>query len=177
MVRPRCTYRARRRPPTHLLGPPHWRAPHVAEVARSHGSCPDTTWAPVTGVIPTVRHFHAGDWASSNPALAISCGSCGTTSVNASQTATASPACCGPLQISPPGKPGDPRTSLRVHPRCAGDTTKRLTAHTEHDSLPSLRSYHPGRHQGITGPGPVREVAWVLRDEAFPHDSRFAAWP
>src|SRR5436853_1997290 len=40
VVRLRCTYRARRRPPTHPLNPPRWRTPHATEVARSHGSCP-----------------------------------------------------------------------------------------------------------------------------------------
>jgi hypothetical protein len=38
-------------------------------------------------------------------------------------------ACSGPLHLSDPGKPSDPRTSLRVLPGCAGDTTRRLVAH------------------------------------------------
>ena len=60
------------------------------------------------------------------------------------QTATASLRhALFPIGLSPPGKSGDPRTSLRVHPDCVGDTTKRLTAHTERDSLPSFRSSHP----------------------------------
>jgi hypothetical protein len=53
-----------------------------------------------------VRTFTAGDWASSNPALAIPCGSSGT------------PPWTPPdgrrvpgMLLSPPGKPGDPGTS------------------------------------------------------------------
>src|SRR5256885_17237141 len=46
------------------------------------------------------------------------------------QTATASLTCSCPLGLSPLGKSGDPKTSLRVPPDCIGDTTKRLTAHT-----------------------------------------------
>ena len=52
------------------------------------------------------------------------------------QTATASLTCSCPRGLSPPGQSGDPRTSLRVPPGCAGDTTKRLTAHTGHEVLP-----------------------------------------
>jgi hypothetical protein len=52
------------------------------------------------------------------------------------QTATASLTCYVSLGLSPPGKSGDPRTSLRVHPDCVGDTTKRLTAHTMPAVLP-----------------------------------------
>ena len=56
--------------------------------------------------------------------------------LNASEAPTAFPACSGPLPLSRSGKPGDPGTSLQVHPDCVGDTTKRLTAHTVHAVLP-----------------------------------------
>ncbi|REH18001.1 hypothetical protein BCF44_13933 [Kutzneria buriramensis] len=56
------------------------------------------------------------------------------------QTAAASLTCCCPLQLSPLGKPGDPRTSLRVHPSCAGDTTKRLTARSTSTRSPRVGS-------------------------------------
>jgi hypothetical protein len=56
--------------------------------------------------------------------------------LNASEAPTASPACSGPLPLSRSGKPGDPGTSLQVHPDCVGDTTKRLTAHTVHAVFP-----------------------------------------
>ena len=50
-VRLRCTYRARRRPPTHPLNPPRWRTPHVTEVARSHGFMTRHGMSSVTGII------------------------------------------------------------------------------------------------------------------------------
>jgi hypothetical protein len=59
------------------------------------------------------------------------------------RTATAFPACYGPLWLSPPGKLGDPRTLLHVPPGCARDTTTRLTAHTQHATFTALR--FPGR--------------------------------
>jgi len=55
------------------------------------------------------------------------------------RTATAFPACYGPLWLSPPGKLGDPRTLLHVPPGCARDTTTRLTAHTQHATFTALR--------------------------------------
>ena|SRR6266545_5763996 len=41
-------------------------------------------------------------------------------------------ACCCSLNLSDPGKPSGPGTSLRVPPGCAGDTTRRPVAHDEH---------------------------------------------
>jgi hypothetical protein len=38
-------------------------------------------------------------------------------------------ACDCSVHLSDPGKPSNPRTFLRVHPDCAGDTTERLAAH------------------------------------------------
>ena len=78
MVRLRCTCRARRRPPTHLLNHPRWAAFRATEVAPSHGSCRDMAQHRLQASFRWVRTFTTGDWASSNPALAISCGSCGT---------------------------------------------------------------------------------------------------
>jgi hypothetical protein len=57
-VRLRCTYRARRRPPTHPLHPPHWRAPRATEVARSHGSCPGMARRRLQASFPVDAHFH-----------------------------------------------------------------------------------------------------------------------
>ena len=51
-------------------------------------------------------------------------------------------ACSGPLHLSDPGKPSDPRTSLRVLPSSAGDTTRRLVAH--------LSCRDPGALHGLT---------------------------
>src|SRR4051812_13901048 len=76
-----------------------------------------------------VRTLTAGDWAASNPALAISRGPRGTPPQTPG-TAAAFPACSCPLPLSLPGEPGDPGTSFPVPPDCVGDTTKRLTAHT-----------------------------------------------
>src|SRR4249920_4104059 len=77
-VRLRCTYRTRRRPPTHPLDRPRWTAPRATEVARSHGSCPSMARRRLRASFRRMRTFIVGDWASSNPALAISRGSCGT---------------------------------------------------------------------------------------------------
>src|ERR1039457_7000247 len=38
-------------------------------------------------------------------------------------------ACSCPLNLSAPGKPSDPGTSLRVPPSCTGNTARRLVAH------------------------------------------------
>lgn len=49
----RCTYRARRRPPTHLLDRPHWATPLSLEVAvRTRSSEPGKARAPVSGIVP-----------------------------------------------------------------------------------------------------------------------------
>ena len=72
----------------------------------------------------------SGDWASGNPAFAISRGSRDTSALTPGQTA-ALLACDCSVHLSDPGKPSDPRTFLRVHPGCAGDTTERLAAHAE----------------------------------------------
>src|SRR3954464_5441864 len=101
-----------------------------------------------------VRTLTAGDWASSNPALAISRGPCGTPPQTPG-TATASPACCGPLRLSRPGEPGDPGTSFPVPPDCVGDTTKRLTAHTGLEPLDSSGSHRPAVR--TRAEAPVRE--------------------
>jgi hypothetical protein len=77
-VRLRCTSRARRRPPTHPLDPPRWRALRATEVARSHGSCPSMARHRLQASFRRMRTFIVGDWALGNPALALSCGSCGT---------------------------------------------------------------------------------------------------
>src|SRR3954451_6635078 len=134
-VRPRRTCRARRRPPTHLLDRPRWAALRAREVARSHGSCPGMTRRRFQAPFRRVRTLTSGDWAASNPALAISRGPCGTPPQTPGTT-TAFPACSCPLPLSLPGQPGDPRTSFPVPPDCVGDTTKRLAAHTVRAVLP-----------------------------------------
>src|ERR1035437_8991970 len=57
----------------------------------------------------------SGDWDSGNPAFAISRGSRDTPAQTPRLT-IASMACCCPVHLSDPGKPLDPRTSLRVPP-------------------------------------------------------------
>src|SRR6266702_39334 len=76
-VRPRRTYRARHRPPTHLLDRPHWAALSVTEVSRPTGSCRDMTRHRFQASFRRVSTFTTGDWAWSNPALAIPRGSRG----------------------------------------------------------------------------------------------------
>jgi hypothetical protein len=61
VVRLRCTYRARRRPPTHPLDPPRWRAPRATEVARSHGSCPSMARRRLQASFRRMRIFIVGD--------------------------------------------------------------------------------------------------------------------
>jgi hypothetical protein len=58
VVRRRCTCRARRRPPTHLLDHPHWAAPRTTKVARPHRFTSGHDSASVTSVVPTGAHFH-----------------------------------------------------------------------------------------------------------------------
>ena len=58
MVRHRCTYRARRRPPTHLLDRPHWATLRTTKGARSHRFMTGHDSASVTSVVPTGAHFH-----------------------------------------------------------------------------------------------------------------------
>jgi hypothetical protein len=58
VVRPRRTYRARGRPPTHLLDRPHRAALRVTEAAPAHGFTPGHDTAPVPGVIPEGAHIH-----------------------------------------------------------------------------------------------------------------------
>jgi hypothetical protein len=58
VVRLRCTCRARRRPPTHLLDHPRWAAFRATEVVPTHGFTPGHGTAPVTDVIPAGAHFH-----------------------------------------------------------------------------------------------------------------------
>jgi hypothetical protein len=142
-VRLRCTYRARRRPPTHPLNRPHWTAPRATEVIRAHGFMPGHGTSPVTGVVPTDAHFHRWGLGFKQSSYWPYRAGLAAPRPERLQTATASLTCCCPLQLSPPGKSGDPRTSLRVPPDCVGDTTKRLTAHTVLNSLPLHGSYHP----------------------------------
>ena len=58
MVRLRCTYRARRRPPTHLLDRPRWAALRATEVAPASRFMPGHDAASVSGVVPMGAHFH-----------------------------------------------------------------------------------------------------------------------
>src|SRR5689334_15615993 len=44
-------------------------------------------------------------------------------------------ACYCPLPVSRPGQPSDPGTSLQVPPGWAGDTTGRLAAQPQHESV------------------------------------------
>jgi hypothetical protein len=127
-VRPRCTCRAELRWPTHLLEYPHWVSPAprrlrqpMSDADAGHGTGPDVF--PVDGGLHRWRlgfrqfSFHHIPRVPQH-----------LTPVRLGTTA-AFLACSGPLHLSDPGKPSDPRTSLRVLPGCAGDTTRRLVAH------------------------------------------------
>src|SRR5206468_4822516 len=132
----RCTSRARRRPPTHLLDRPHWAALRALEVApasrftagarRGIGSrrhADGCALSPLEIGLQAIQPWpYRAGLAARRPGRL--------------QTATASLACSCPLAVSRPGRPGDPGTFLRVPPNCIGDTTKRLTAHTVHAVLP-----------------------------------------
>src|SRR3954463_12906823 len=100
------------------------------------------------------RTLPAGDWAASNPALAISRGPRGTPPQTPGPAA-AFPACSCPLPLSLPDEPGDPGTSFPVPPDCVGDTTKRLTAHTGLEPLDSSGSHRPAVR--TSAEPPVRE--------------------
>ena len=88
------------------------------------------------------RVSSSGDWDLGNPAFAISHGSRDTTALTPGLT-IASLACCCSFHLSAPGKPLDPRTLLRVHPGCAGDTTERLAAQFASRSSDSRRGVGP----------------------------------
>src|SRR3954451_9997977 len=74
VVRLRCTYRARRRPPTHLLGHPRWAVSVAVEAARPGQPWPSTARRRYQASFRRVGLCTPEDWASSNPALAISRG-------------------------------------------------------------------------------------------------------
>src|SRR5206468_3843936 len=141
----RCTSRARRRPPTHLLDRPHWAALRALEVApasrftagarRGIGSrrhADGCALSPLEIGLQAIQPWpYRAGLAAPRPRRL--------------QTATASLTCSCPLGLSPLGKSGDPKTSLRVPPDCIGDTTKRLTAHTARAVFPqaALNGYSP----------------------------------
>ena len=126
-VRPRCTCRAELRWPTHLLQYPHWASPALRRLRRQMS---DTDAGRGTGsdVFPVdggLHHWRLGFRQFSFhhiPRVPQRL-----TAVRLAVTA-AFLACSGPLHLSDPGKPSDPRTSLRVLPGSAGDTTRRLVA-------------------------------------------------
>lgn len=130
MVRLRCTYRARRRPPTHLLDRPRWATLRVTEVARPHRFKARHDAASVTGAVRTGAHSHHWRLGFKQSSLGHIARVSRHPAPGHLRTATTSLTCSCPLALSRPGKSGDPRTSLRVHPDCVGDTTERLTAHT-----------------------------------------------
>ena len=141
-VRLRHTYRARRRPPTHPLDHPRWAVLRATEVARSHGSCPGMARRRLQASFRRVRHFHHWGLGFKQSSLGH------ITRVlrhDAPERLRDGHRFLGMLLSPPlslPGRPSDPRTSFRVPPDCVGDTTKRLTAHTVRDSLPSHGSCH-----------------------------------
>ena len=127
-VRPCHTCRAELRWPTHLLEYPHWASPRPQRLRQpmSDADVERGTGSDVFPVDGGLHHWRLGFGQSSShhiprvpqhPA-----------SVRLDATATFL-ACSGPLHLSDPGKPSDPRTSLRVLPGCTGDTTRRLVAH------------------------------------------------
>lgn len=127
-VRPCCTYRAELRWPTHLLEYPHWASP-VSPRVRQPMSDADAGRGTGSDVFPVDGGLHRwrlgfGQFSSHRiPRVPQHL-----TPLRLGTTA-AFLACSGPLHLSDPGKPSDPRTSLRVLPGCAGDTTRHLVAH------------------------------------------------
>ena len=71
-------------------------------------------------------------------------GSCGTSPYNAFGPPPLSQHALVPVGFRQSGKLGDPRTSLRVLPGCARNTTTRLTAHTRRAAFTALRFPVPG---------------------------------
>ena len=101
----------------------------VTEGAQATRSCLDLTRRRCQASFRRVLCCTTGDWASSNPALAISRGPRSAPPLMPVAAATFL-TCCFPLQLSLLGKPGGPETSFRIPPGCTGDTTRRLTAHS-----------------------------------------------
>ena len=89
---------------------------------------PSQSVASVSGVFPTDAKFRRLEIGlSSNAAFAISHGSRDASAL-APELTVAYLTCDCSFHLSDPGKSLDPRTFLRVHPGCAGDTTERLAA-------------------------------------------------
>ena len=127
-VRPRCTCRAELRWPTHLLEYPHWASPTPRRL-RQPMSDADAGRGTGSDVFPVDGGLHR--WKLGFRQFSfhhIPRVPQHLTPVRLRAT-TAFLACSGPLHLSDPGKPSDPRTSLQVLPGCAGDTTGRLVAH------------------------------------------------
>jgi hypothetical protein len=127
-VRPRHTYLARLRRPTHLLECPHWTSLNAPEMPRPtfHARAErDTGFGRLSGGCELaslemglqaikLSPYRAGPPARRPIRL---------------DPATGFLTCCCPLNLSAPGKSSDPGTSFRFPPRCAGDMTRRLVAH------------------------------------------------
>jgi hypothetical protein len=86
--------------------------------------------APVTGVFPAgARITPSGDWASGNPAFAISRGSPGAPPRTPGHGHRFPGLLFSPLTFRITGQPSDPKTPPPVPARYAGDTAVRLVAH------------------------------------------------
>ena len=75
--------------------------------------CADAAGCSASDVVRRVGSWTAGDWASGNPALTRSRGSCGSSPYTSSD-GSASPTGSGPRWLSPQGESGDPRPFLLV---------------------------------------------------------------
>jgi len=114
-VRPRCTYRAELRWPTHLLEYPHRVKPAtrrlrqpMSDADAGHGTGSDVF--PVDGGL---HHWRLGFRQFSFHRIPRAPQHLAPVRLGAT---SAFLACSGPLHLSDPGKPSDPRTSLRVPP-------------------------------------------------------------
>src|SRR6476646_3075829 len=89
--------------------------------------------APASGVFPMDADFHHLEIRDQAIQLfTISRGSRSTSSRTPEHDRCFPGMLLSPITFRIPGKPSDPRTSLRVPPDWAGNTTKRLVAHVHH---------------------------------------------
>ena len=150
--------KASRRQSTHPLCRPHWPVPTARKVGRvtwenaARAGHRSQTIADGSEIAPH------GDWTSGSLALALGCGSCGTSLAYRLPPFSAFPTCCFPLLLSHPGRLGDPRTLLPVLPGSARDFIVRLMAHP---SVPSVSN--PAHSTGEAAQHPI-ETAFASHE-------------
>jgi hypothetical protein len=129
-VRPRCTYLARLRRPTHLLECPHGASLRTLKVASTHRPCRRKMRHRLQASFRWMEFCIF--WRLGYQVIQLSPYRTGpaTPRFIRLNTIAAFLTCYRSLQFSRPGKSSGPGTFLQVPPYSIGDTTGRLVAHT-----------------------------------------------